>query len=165
MVNSVMPKIVGDELEWSNDAKFCLTRDILWTRDHWTKGFDTVFSLTANQTQQLFRDFVRPLNSSLHGQKPQYQVWRVAKKDTAGETNDDMLVGDVTCANGATWLMHFAQTHFGVSPPPGLRLPGHLRADARLSRGARQHHGRRGVGQGRQVLQAHVGFEGEGLKS
>lgn len=117
--NLMMPEVVGDQLKWNSDARFCLTRNIMWGRDHWSKAFDSVAALTANQTKQLFQEFVRPLNASSHGVKPQYQMWRVAKQNTKGESLGDVLVGDVTCSNGPSWLLHYVQTHFGVQTPPG----------------------------------------------
>jgi len=121
ILSGIMPTIEGDALIWNNDARFCLTGGLLWGRSHWTKSFQTVFRLTSAQANSVLRDFVFPINASAHGQRPQYQLWRVGPTDKQGRVTET-LVRDTTCSDGVGWLLHHISAKMDIKPVPGFVL-------------------------------------------
>mmetsp|Transcript_27019 Transcript_27019/g.58823 ORF Transcript_27019/g.58823 Transcript_27019/m.58823 type:complete len:340 (+) Transcript_27019:24-1043(+) len=119
MMKGLMPAFNGSQLVWNNDAKFCLTEGILWGREHWTKSFDVLYKITARQLQALMQEMVLPVNSTAHGQKPQYQAFRVERTPGNGVPDGDVLISDVTCSQGVSWVLHFFKTSFNLDPPAG----------------------------------------------
>jgi len=67
------------------------------------------------------QDFVIPINRSKHGQRPQYQLWRVGPIDKQGHVAQT-FVPDITCADGVSWLLHHVYANMGVKPSPGFTL-------------------------------------------
>jgi hypothetical protein len=103
----------GLPMVWHNDARYCLTEGVLWGEKHWSKTFRILFAVTPAQMRQAFTDFIGTVNSTVPDTKPQYQLWRVAKRwpDT------EMLVQDTTCADGAVWFLnHFTSTQNVMLP-------------------------------------------------
>jgi len=111
--------ITGDELIWSNDARFCITRGVLWGPEHWTKTFDAVARVTAHQAQRLLSDFVWHLNHTEHGAKPSYQLWKVVSGISGQEQT---LVPDITCGQGVAWVLNYATTKLGATLRTGFEL-------------------------------------------
>jgi len=104
----------GVSMVWHNDARYCLTEGIKWGEQHWTKNFQILFDVTAAQVQQTFTDLVSVVNTTAVDTKPEYQLWRVAKKSP----DSSMLVQDMTCADGALWFLHHLKTvHKAIFPP------------------------------------------------
>merc|ERR1711957_276369 len=62
-----------------NDVRYCLTEGISNGRGHWTHTWALAATLTTDQVEALFAEFVTPLNSTELGQqnRPQYQPWHV----------------------------------------------------------------------------------------
>jgi len=118
--NGIAPVIANGTMVWNNDARYCLTRGILWERDHWTQAFDQVHRLTADQARRLFQEFIFPFNSSAPGSFPQYELWRLRTPPSnadGGQLSSDerkIQIHDVTCADGVTWVLHFIEASLGV---------------------------------------------------
>mmetsp|Transcript_43681 Transcript_43681/g.79704 ORF Transcript_43681/g.79704 Transcript_43681/m.79704 type:complete len:321 (-) Transcript_43681:35-997(-) len=109
---AIMPELSGESMVWKNAARYCLTSGIYNGRAHWTKSFDVVMRLTASQTQQLFHDFVGPLNRTDPHAHPLYQLWRLTVKEQA-------VVPDITCGDGVRWFLH-AGLGLNASLVPGF---------------------------------------------
>lgn len=136
IIHGAVPTIRGEQLSWDNDARYCLTDGLLWGRGHWKKEFDHVATITKQQAQRVFNELVLPINSSTHGGFPQYQLWRVVRtpglrlpKGAEGSLrqhflNINTLVGDVTCADGINWVLHFITKDLGVPLRQGFQYRG-----------------------------------------
>lgn len=104
----------GVTMLWHNNARYCLSEGILNGEKHWTQRFDVLFDVTASQMRRTFTDFVGVINTSTPDTKPQYQLWRVAKK----WPDSEMLVQDITCAHGPLWFInHLTTVHKAMLPP------------------------------------------------
>jgi len=110
------------KMVWHNDARYCLEANghdgPKWGIDHWSKRFEVVTTISAVQAFQTFTDFVAGVNNTAPDTKPAYQLWRVAKKwpDT------EVLVQDMTCADGALWFLHHLVTVHNATLPPGFEF-------------------------------------------
>jgi len=118
VLGGILPQVDGNSLSWDNDARFCVTSGVLWGEAHWSKIFEVVTSLTAQQAQKLFTDFVLPMNRTQPHTRPMYQLWKVVDRQKPEHT----LIGDITCGQGTSWMLHFASTNLGAQ----------LRADFKL---------------------------------
>lgn len=127
ILSSIAPKFElnisapgGLNMIWHNDARFCLTEGILWGEKHWSKRFDVVFTISAEQATQTFDKFVADVNNTEVDTQPQYQLWRVAKK----WPDQEMLIQDITCADGAIWFLHHLVSVHNAIPPPDFEVRG-----------------------------------------
>lgn len=110
----------GVTMVWDNDIRYCLNEGIKWGRKHWSKSFEVIFTVTSEQAKEAMSNFVGKMNTTTSGNKPQYQVWRVATR----WPEQKMLLQDTTCADGANWFLHhFMKVHKAI-PPPGFEFKG-----------------------------------------
>jgi len=122
-LNGIVPKIVsntsavgGVSFHWSNDARYCLSEGLKWGREHWSKRYDVITSITSDQAKSAFK-FVSAVNSTI----PQYQLWHVTTTDFFGRPKK-MLVKDITCADGVVWFLHYLKTALDVPVPSDFVL-------------------------------------------
>jgi len=129
LIRGLIPEIVVNQsshvesLEWHSAARYCLTNGLLWTRKHWSKRFDVLMSLPADDAARAFHDFMSAYNStSSNDAGAQYQLWRVAKTNIWGDV-EATFVKDTTCADGAVWFAHYLSTiaKVGSAAPIDLR--------------------------------------------
>jgi len=121
ILSSIVPQFKFDpfvpgavKMVWQNDARFCLEDGPKWGVKHWSKRFEVVTTISAVQAKQTFTDLVAGVNNTAPNTKPAYQLWRVAKKWPDAE----VLVQDLTCADGALWFLHhIATVHKAIFPP------------------------------------------------
>eukprot|EP00930_Biecheleria_cincta_P055804 TRINITY_DN42073_c0_g1_i1.p2 TRINITY_DN42073_c0_g1~~TRINITY_DN42073_c0_g1_i1.p2 ORF type:complete len:322 (+),score=74.47 TRINITY_DN42073_c0_g1_i1:67-1032(+) len=118
VLGAVLPEMNGTELTWNNDARFCITEGVLWGEAHWSKTFEVAMRITASQAHKVIQDFVMPLNSSVHHEKPLYQLWKVVKRDK----EEEILVRDITCGDGVNWFLNYANKALGVQLESGFSL-------------------------------------------
>jgi len=118
VLGAVLPQVNGTELAWNNDARFCITEGVLWGEAHWSKKFEVAMRVTASQARKVVKDFLLPLNRSTHHQKPLYQVWKIVKRDR----EEELLVKDLTCGDGANWFLNYANKFLGVQLESGFSL-------------------------------------------
>jgi len=130
VLNSIVPKIApnaslpgGVSLTWENDARFCLTEGLKWGQGHWSKRFDVVTTLTADQAGKVFSDFVAVANSTEHNVKSQYQLWHVAKTGFFGGVRQT-FVPDLTCNDGAVWFLNYLASTLNAPFPTGFTFRG-----------------------------------------
>jgi hypothetical protein len=125
LLKGVVPEIVDNGsssvLKWDTAARYCLTPKLLWGRHHWSKRFEVLMSLTPDQVMRAFDEFLFPLNSTQSLERPQYQLWRVAKVGILGQVKE-VLVNDVTCQDGAVWFLNHLTTVSKVKPFINFRL-------------------------------------------
>lgn len=123
ILRGLIPEIHNKSLIWRNDARYCLTKGLLWGRGHWNKTFEVVAQLTAHQASRAFEDLVLKVNSTAHGAWPQYQLWRVARPTGIFDRpKGNILVQDITCGDGAMWVLHYIATTLNVPLQKGLRF-------------------------------------------
>lgn len=115
VLGAVLPSINGTTLSWNNDARYCVTKGVLWGEAHWSKMFDLVFRLKASQARQIFTDFIPSVNETEHLSKPLYQLWRV-------EHDAKTLVKDITCGDGVNWIMDYASRVLQRAPAFELKF-------------------------------------------
>ncbi|CAJ1361388.1 unnamed protein product [Effrenium voratum] len=96
VLGAIKPQIEGDQVIWDHDARFCATEGVLWGEAHWSKIFEVVLRLNADQARRIFTEFIPAVNETSPATKPLYQLMR-AESTTNGET----LVKDITCGDGA----------------------------------------------------------------
>lgn len=120
ILQSIVPQFqsTGFPMVWHNNARYCLTEGVLWGEEHWSKSFRILFAVTPAQIQQTFTDFVGSVNTSTPDTKPQYQLWRVAKK----WPDSEMLVQDSTCSDGVLWFLHDLTSVHNVMLPPDFEF-------------------------------------------
>jgi len=104
----------GVSLSWNNDARWCLESGMKWGRDHWSKRYDLVTTVSPDQARRAFTDFMGTWNTTVHGEHPQYQLWRVAQLDVWGRT-EKRFVQDVTCNDGAVWFLEHLVSSQGAA--------------------------------------------------
>lgn len=118
VLNSIVPKVMGNELHWNSDARYCATEGTLWGQDHWTHAFRNLTRVTGQQVDRLFTEFVLPLNKTDSTSKPFYQLWKVVNKHHP----ETVIVKDITCGDGAIWLLDYMFKHLAVPVPPGIHI-------------------------------------------
>jgi hypothetical protein len=108
ILRSVVPDFSGEQMTWNKNARYCLSEGLLWGRGHWTKSFEIVARLTTVEAQHMLNAYVVPtLNSTSSGINPQYQLWRVTRPSLLPWRHAEVLIHDVTCADGANWILHY----------------------------------------------------------
>jgi len=111
VLGAVLPKaITNTGMVWDNDARFCVTDGVLWGEGHWSKSYKVVMRVSAAQARRVFKEFVLPLNTTAHNNKPTYQLWKVESNDKPEKT----LIKDITCGDGALWILHWLATAAGA---------------------------------------------------
>ncbi|CAJ1361387.1 unnamed protein product [Effrenium voratum] len=117
VLGAIKPQIEGDQVIWDHDARFCATEGVLWGEAHWSKIFEVVLRLNADQARRIFTEFIPAVNETSPATKPLYQLMR-AESTTNGET----LVKDITCGDGTNWILNFCKDKLGVAPYPGFEF-------------------------------------------
>lgn len=110
VLGAVLPQVNGTQLAWNNDARYCITEGVLWGEAHWSKQFKVAMRVTASQARKVVKDFLLPLNRSVHHEKPLYQLWKIVTRDN----KEDVLVGDITCGDGVNWFLNYANKFLRV---------------------------------------------------
>lgn len=125
ILSSIVPEFKLDifkpghlDMVWHNDARYCLEHGLKWGMKHWSKRFEVVTTISASQAAQTFTDFVGGVNKTEPDTKPAYQLWRVAKK----WPDSEVLVQDMTCADGALWFFHHLATVHNATLPPSFEF-------------------------------------------
>lgn len=94
ILDTFIPKLKDGKLSWDHiDARWCLREGILHGREHWTKSYEDVATLSGPQFNQIFTDYIPRFNSSEAGAWPQYQFLRI--QDESGSN----LIEDTTCSD------------------------------------------------------------------
>lgn len=114
----------GTSLVWDQDSKYCLTPGLLHGREHWTEKLEVVTTVSADQVASAFEHFVKPLNSTQHGDRPQYHNFRVAKTGFWNGGIEHTFIKDLTCNHGVQWFMHHIVTALGANLSPTFELKG-----------------------------------------
>jgi len=129
-VSGIVPDIVsnstspgGASLNWHNDARYCLEEGVKWGIKHWGKRFDVVASITVDQARKAFTHFVSVVNTTSHGMRPQYELFRVVDTDFFGASKNT-LVKEITCFDGVAWFLHYLKSALGVALPADFVLEG-----------------------------------------
>jgi len=108
----------GTLLEWKyNAARWCLTDDLMWGRDHWKQTFLKIATIKPTMFHSIFEDVIYPTNSSDPMAPPFYNVWHV-RNETVREVD---VVQDISCGNGAVWVRDYLMSK-GVDVVPGLNV-------------------------------------------
>lgn len=127
MAPQVVPNssaVDGTSLVWDQDSKYCLTPGLLHGRKHWTTKLEVVTTISVDQVVSAFDNFVKPLNSTQHGDKPQYHNFRVAKAGFWDGDITNTFIKDLTCNHGVQWFIHHIVTALGANIPPNFKLKG-----------------------------------------
>jgi len=104
---AVIPEVTANgELIWDNDARWCLREGIYNGRNHWTTHFDSVATISPEQTLRIFYEHIPQFNSTVPGAFPQYQFWRVEHV-----TEGDLLLDDTTCSHVFRVLEYLRDVH------------------------------------------------------
>jgi len=120
VLSTALPTIRGDELTWSNDARYCITEGILWGREHWSETYDVVMTVNSAHARRAISDFVGSINTTSHGSKPQYQMFKVVSDGLFEQKKT--LIDDITCSQGIVWFLDYIARVLGVPPRKGFKL-------------------------------------------